>query len=69
MDHQDLWRQVSSIIESKPANFFGIRKVKAHVTQAAVDQGIITAFERYMNEGVDKLAKQAGTAGAQATGS
>jgi len=62
LDHQDLWKRIRSTIQFRGAEFFGIRKVKAHVTQQQVDEGVITEFERMMNEGVDGLAKSAANA-------
>ncbi len=64
MDHQDLWKQLASIVQSKSPDFFGIRKVKAHVTQAQVESGVITQFEKIMNEDVDALARSAANANA-----
>ena len=62
LDHQDLSKRICTIIQFRGAEFFGIRKVKAHVTQQQVDEGVITEFERMMNEGVDGVAKSAANA-------
>ena len=41
LDHQEIWKQLQTVIESKPAGYFGIRKVKAHATREQLESGVI----------------------------
>ena len=55
-DNQDLWHEVRERLVDHPANFLGIRKVKAHTKDVDVEAGIITARDKTYNDAVDDCA-------------